>query len=73
MATESRIMVALLLKLETLGIPAMGLHDGIQVAVSNKGKAVEVMEEVSERLLGVALPVKEKAIRMPIESLMAAA
>lgn len=73
MATESQIMVALLLRLETLGIPAMGLHDGIQVAVSDKDKAAEVMVEVSGRLLGVALPVKEKAIRTPIEPLAAAA
>lgn len=73
MAAESRIMVALLLKLETLGIPAMGLHDGIQVAASQRGKAAEAMEEVSERLLGVALPVKEKAIRRPSEALKVAA
>jgi hypothetical protein len=72
MATESRIMVSLLLRLETLGIPAMGLHDGIQVAASDKGKAAAMMEEVSERLLGVALPVKEKAIRRPMVSLAAA-
>lgn len=69
MATESRIMVALLLRLESLGIPAMGLHDGIQVAVSNKEKAAEAMEEVSERLLGVALPVTEKPIKRPVETL----
>ncbi|QND28062.1 hypothetical protein HB773_04610 [Sinorhizobium meliloti] len=73
MATESRIMVALLLRLETLGIAAMGLHDGIQVAASDRGKAAEAMEEVSERLLGVALPVKEKLIKRPSALLAAAA
>ncbi|POO56167.1 hypothetical protein [Agrobacterium rosae] len=63
MATESRIMVALLLKLETCGIAAMGLHDGVQVAVSDKQRVIEVMHEVSERELGVPLPVTEKTIR----------
>ena len=65
MNTESRVMVELLLKLETLGIEAQCLHDGIQVGQSTKSKAAEVMVEVSERLLGAALPVKEKAVREP--------
>jgi hypothetical protein len=63
MNTESRIMVELLLRLETMGIEAQCLHDGIQVARSAKSKAVEAMVEVSERLLGVALTVKEKAVK----------
>jgi len=62
MATESRIMVALLLKLETVGIGAMGLHDGIQVSTSDKDRAVEIMRSASERLVGVPLPVIEKSV-----------
>ncbi|WP_337184234.1 hypothetical protein [Shinella sp.] len=66
MATESRIMVALLLELEALGIPAMPLHDGVQVAESAKGRAIEAMAEVSERVLGTMLAVKEKPIVRPM-------
>lgn len=73
MATESRVMVALLLKLETSGIAAMGLHDGVQVAACNKETAIAAMHEVSERLLGVPLPVTEKTIRRPIENIKAVA
>jgi len=55
-------MVALLLRLEAQGIAAQCLHDGVQVATSDKARTVEAMVEVAERVLGVALPVKEKAI-----------
>ncbi|KQQ73644.1 hypothetical protein ASF70_07480 [Rhizobium sp. Leaf321] len=65
MATESQIMVKFLLKLETQEIGAMPLHDGVQCAVSNKGRVAEAMQEVSERLLGVALPVAEKPVVRP--------
>lgn len=65
MAMESRLMVALLLRLETQGVAAQCLHDGIQVARGDKGQAMGAMVEVSERLLGVALPVKEKPILRP--------
>lgn len=73
MATESRIMVALLLRMEERGAAAMGLHDGLQVAIPNKETAMEAMHEVSERLLGVPLPVTEKTIRRPLENLKAVA
>jgi len=72
MAMESRIMVELLLRLETLGVAGMGLHDGLQVAESDRETAMAVMAEVSERLLGMALPVKEKLVRRP-DTLIAAA
>lgn len=73
MAWESRLMVALLLQLETQDIAAQCLHDGIQVAVSDKARAEEAMVEVSERLLGVSLPVKEKPIRIGREAVLMAA
>lgn len=65
MATESQIMVALLLRIEEMGVPAMGLHDGLQVAISDRDCAMEAMQQVSERLLGVSLPVTEKPISRP--------
>lgn len=62
MATESRIMVELLLALEAKGIGAMPLHDGVQCAASSRGLVAEAMHAVSERVLGVALPVVEKPV-----------
>jgi hypothetical protein len=73
MAMESRIMVALLLKLEEHGVCAMPLHDGVQCAASAKGKVMEAMQEVTERVLGVALPVVEKPVKRPEGSQMVAA
>lgn len=73
MATESRVMVDLLLRLEAQGIAAMPLHDGVQCAVSARGKVAEAMQEVSERLLGVALPVAEKPVVRPKRLQMEAA
>ncbi|MNL87710.1 hypothetical protein D3C87_2169970 [compost metagenome] len=59
--------------MEERGAAAQGLHDGLQVAVSDKDTAMEAMHDVSERLLGVPLPVTEKIIRRPIENLKAVA
>jgi hypothetical protein len=74
MAWESRLMVALLLHLETKGIAAQCLHDGVQVAASDKGAAEEAMMEVSKRVLGAAIPVKEKpVVRMDWAGMQAAA
>ncbi|MGC4409632.1 hypothetical protein D4A92_09285 [Rhizobium rosettiformans] len=62
MATESRIMVELLLTLKARGIGAMPLHDGVQCAASSGGLVAEAMQEVTERVLSVALPVVEKPV-----------
>lgn len=72
MGIESRLMVALLLQLEAMGIAAQCLHDGIQVGQSQKARAEEAMADVSEKLLGVRLPIKEKIINRP-ENLMGVA
>lgn len=62
MFTESQILVALLLRLIEIGIPALPLHDGIMVPQSRKEEAVRAMHEVSKHQVGVSLPVKEKTI-----------
>lgn len=72
MHTESRILMALLLELADRDIPALPMHDGINVKVSDREAALEAMQSVSARLLGVALPVKEKPIWRPRADEMAA-
>ncbi|BCP55609.1 hypothetical protein K32_42260 [Kaistia sp. 32K] len=71
MHTESRVLMAVLLELADRGIPALPMHDGINVKWSDRAKAMEVMQSVSAKLLGVALPVKEKPIRRPQAALAA--
>lgn len=63
--TDSRILMALLLDLADKGIPALPMHDGINVKTSDREAALEIMQSVSAKLLGAALPVKEKPIMCP--------
>ena len=72
MNTESRVLMAVLLDLADKGIPALPMHDGINVRASDREAALDVMQSVSADLLGVALPVKEKPIRRPQADNMAA-
>lgn len=65
MHTESRILMAVLLDLADKGIPALPMHDGLNVRVSDREEALAVMQSVSAKLLGVALPVKEKPVWRP--------
>lgn len=65
MNTESRVLMAVLLDLADRGIPALPMHDGINVKASDQEAALEIMQSVSAKLLGVALPVKEKPIWRP--------
>ena len=62
MFIDSTIMVAVLLRLATLGIPALPLHDGLLVAQSASATAKAIMEGEGERVAGAALPVDEKDI-----------
>lgn len=71
MHTESRVLMAVLLELADRGIPALPVHDGINVRGSDREEAVDVMQSVSAKLLGVALPVKEKPIWRPQVALAA--
>lgn len=59
--TESNILVAVLLRLIGLGVVALPIHDCVLVAESGKAAAMAAMREESKRLVGVALPVEEKA------------
>ena len=72
MHQESSVLMAVLLDLANRGIPAMGMHDGFQTRQSDRETAIHVMQSVSARLLGVALPVKEKPIWRPQAGQMAA-
>lgn len=65
MNTESRVLMAVLLELADKGIPALPMHDGLNVKASGREEALETMQSVSAKLLGVALPVKEKPIWRP--------
>lgn len=65
MNTESRILMAVLLELAGKGIPALPMHDGINVRVSDRDAAMDTMRTVSGQMLGVALPLKDKPIWRP--------
>lgn len=65
MHTESEILVAALLELADQHIPALGMHDGLGLAVSKKDCGIAAMETASRRIAGVALPVTEKPLRVP--------
>ncbi len=65
MHTESRVLMAVLLELAEKGIPALPMHDGLNVKASDREAALETMQSVSAKLLGVAFPVKEKPIWRP--------
>ncbi|MBW9052258.1 hypothetical protein JNB85_07485 [Rhizobium mesosinicum] len=65
MATESNLLIAILLDLISQGITALPMHDGLMVAESKKVIAAETMERVSLSKLGVRLPVTEKPIIRP--------
>jgi hypothetical protein len=60
MHLESRIMVAVLLRLVDEHVTALPLHDGLLVARSKVETAKKAMEEVSDELVGVRLRVELK-------------
>jgi hypothetical protein len=61
MFLESEILIAVLQELASLGIPALGLHDGLLVPLSKKDVAGTVMERTAKAMNGVAIPVTIKA------------
>lgn len=65
MATESNLLVAILLDLIFQGVVALPMHDGLMVAESKKKIAAKTMKRVSLSKLGVSLPVTEKPIHRP--------
>jgi len=63
MYTESRILVAALLRLiREHDIPTLPMHDGIMVPQSSKDTAAAIMREEARRITGVDLPVAEKRL-----------
>jgi hypothetical protein len=60
MFTESQILVSTLLRLIDHGIPALPLHDGLLVARSKAGAAMEAMAAASEEIVGTRLPITLK-------------
>lgn len=60
--TESEIIMDALLTLADAGIPALPMHDGLMVPASKADKAEAVMVQAGERVAGVRLPVKRKAL-----------
>ncbi|RUM26638.1 hypothetical protein EFQ99_00020 [Rhizobium vallis] len=68
MATESNLLVAILLDLFSQGVVALPMHDGLMVPESKKEIAVETMKRVSLSKLGVSLPVTEKQIPQPSQA-----
>ncbi|TBF42881.1 hypothetical protein [Rhizobium leguminosarum] len=65
MASESEILVGILLELASKGIAALPMHDGIMIAESHKEIAIETMRTVSRLKVARELPVAEKPILMP--------
>ena len=62
MFTESCILVAVLLRLASIGIAALPMHDGIMVQCSHKEAAREIMEIVAARHSGSPIPVVIKLV-----------
>ena len=62
MFKESEILVSVLQDLTSRNIPALGLHDGLFVAVSDKDKASRAMVEAGRAAAGVVIPVSEKTL-----------
>ncbi|WP_127075808.1 hypothetical protein [Rhodomicrobium lacus] len=62
MFIESEIMIAILQALVQENIPALGLHDGLLVAMSRQDRAQEVMREQARRIAGASLPVSVKTV-----------
>lgn len=65
MFAESQLLVRLLLLLQGDDIPALPMHDGIMVPVTAAERATRRMQEAALEVVGVALPVKQKPIRLP--------
>ena len=60
MFTESRVLMAVLEELMRRGIIALPLHDGLMVARSTMGEAMEVMREKGLEVAGASIPVEVK-------------
>jgi hypothetical protein len=57
---ESEILLTVLRELMDVGIPALGLHDGLLVPISSADKVLQVMKSASRQVVGVELPCSVK-------------
>lgn len=62
MFTESRILIAAMLRLIDRGIPALPMHDGLMVAESQRYEAMEAMVAASKEITGRSLTVIAKSV-----------
>ncbi|AWN43368.1 hypothetical protein DK389_26230 [Methylobacterium durans] len=62
MHTESRILIGALDRLMMQGVVALGMHDGLMVAVSQQEAAQRALEAASEEIVGARLPVVTKVV-----------
>jgi hypothetical protein len=60
MFLESEVLVAILQELASRNVPALGLHDGLLVGVSDKETAREAMRRAAKAVTGIDLPISEK-------------
>lgn len=62
MFAESELMMVLMEELKRRGIIALPMHDGVMVQERKAAETAKAMREVSCKVLGMALPVKRKAV-----------
>lgn len=60
MFTESRILLLVLNRLMSEGVPGLGLHDGLLVPQSKATLAKRTMEAAAREIAGADIPVEEK-------------
>ncbi|MDI7860957.1 hypothetical protein MRS76_03225 [Rhizobiaceae bacterium n13] len=65
MFAESQLLVRLLLELAAADIPALPMHDGLMVPVTETERVAHMMRNASVKAFGVSIPVKEKEIWWP--------
>jgi hypothetical protein len=62
MFTESRILIASILRLVDHGVPALAMHDGLMVPISRMEEARTAMREACLQVVGTTLPITLKAL-----------
>lgn len=62
MFTESRILIASILRLIAQDIPALGMHDGLMVPRSKAEQARMAMHDACLEMVGINLPIALKTL-----------
>jgi len=68
MKIEGDILLVALQELFAQGVPALPMHDGIMVPASKSEAARRAMARASMKIVGVALPVAQKAVQPDAEN-----